>query len=659
MLNKFKNFDKGFVCFGLARPYLFVLVIQFFLLSNVSAYNLADPNTYLDPGKVERLMHKPNSPEEALVYSFVDWCIDSIEALNSEGKVKVETNNNYKIVHDGDSYEVRLSPFNIRFSTSERLELEQVLFKCRPMDKGLLDFVILVPEKLILKSGKDVDAVITTARRDISGQWDKGIQDFRTYNVLVEDLVVSDPKNVGTLRIAGGTLNGVLTFGNGGKWKQKVKGLMRGAEFKLHDKDERAHLRLKSLGFESDTAASNYQVYSDIKRKLRSLIFKEDATAKEAENLVHRLDVFLQNFGHENASATLEGLSFQTSDDNATFFTDSLKINSSYKRKPGSKTRLSGSVQTVLTNFGFSKTDKGSQTPVSVKIAQIKLNNKIDTGVIPPNLFKSINLASNASSTMPIDEDKKVEWYLSQAITKWTDILEKGSMEIAFKDIQAITTKLPPLAIGSAWIGCGMDFRPSRENVVRINAGYSDFKCPSFKERIKSANLFLRLANLPSISELLPGSDKNKQGDIGEEVVKKLKHTINVSTMELSVMASLIGVPASAATFDIDIKSDPKAKFFSTGYVNITLEGPDNFMKIINALYPKPGLLQMIAAVTALGQRLEKDGKVIDQLNLTVDKNGRIFLNKKDITNLFFSTGEGAKSGVKSSSPSEQKEAHH
>jgi hypothetical protein len=101
------------------------------------------------------------------------------------------------------------------------------------------------------------------------------------------------------------------------------------------------------------------------------------------------------------------------------------------------------------------------------------------------------------------------------------------------------------------------------------------------------------------------------------------------------VTDSFITFPASKFILNLTANVDNTAKFLSTGTMNIEVENPDDFMRVIQSFGTDPQVQQMLATLTALADRTDENGKIVDRVNAKFDQQGKIFINTKDVTSMF------------------------
>lgn len=80
----------------------------------------------------------PDNPEEALVYDFVDWALDSFSSVVEELNIYLETESNYSLTRAGKNYEVRLQPFLLNIDDDLVVDLSPLVIICQLQGKDKL-----------------------------------------------------------------------------------------------------------------------------------------------------------------------------------------------------------------------------------------------------------------------------------------------------------------------------------------------------------------------------------------------------------------------------------------------------------------------------------------------------------------------------------------
>ena len=108
------------------------------------------------------------------------------------------------------------------------------------------------------------------------------------------------------------------------------------------------------------------------------------------------------------------------------------------------------------------------------------------------------------------------------------------------------------------------------------------------------------------------------------------------SALAFSLKDSFVAFPATRLNIDLAAAVNSAAKFMSTGTMKLAIENPDAFMQTAKDLGADPSMLQMLTSFTALANRTDENGKVVDRIDAEVNQEGKILVNKKDVTLMFF-----------------------
>ena len=108
------------------------------------------------------------------------------------------------------------------------------------------------------------------------------------------------------------------------------------------------------------------------------------------------------------------------------------------------------------------------------------------------------------------------------------------------------------------------------------------------------------------------------------------------SGLTLSMADSFIAFPAARIGLGLLAQVDQKAKYMSTGNLNLVIDNPDELTCIIRSFSADPETEKMMASLTALANRTQEGGKTVDRIDAKLDATGKVFINAKDVTPMFF-----------------------
>ena len=108
------------------------------------------------------------------------------------------------------------------------------------------------------------------------------------------------------------------------------------------------------------------------------------------------------------------------------------------------------------------------------------------------------------------------------------------------------------------------------------------------------------------------------------------------SGLTLTIRDSFLNFPAAKITLALLAQVEPSAMYSSVGTLNLVMENPEELKRIVQAYSAEPVIGQMLATLTALANRSQEGGKTIDRIDAQLDTSGKVFINAKDVTSMFF-----------------------
>jgi hypothetical protein len=155
----------------------------------------------------------------------------------------------------------------------------------------------------------------------------------------------------------------------------------------------------------------------------------------------------------------------------------------------------------------------------------------------------------------------------------------------------------------------------------------------------QAGRLRLELGRIPSLLNLINDPSAlaggNMQAVQGQLMMNGMAALMQ-SGMNLSMADSFIVFPAAKMTLALLAQVDPQAKYLSTGTMNVAIENPEELQRIIRSCSADPKIAQMLATLTALADRRQENGKTVDKIDAKIDATGKVLINAKDVTSMFF-----------------------
>ncbi|MEE4379128.1 MAG: hypothetical protein V2J55_16680 [Candidatus Competibacteraceae bacterium] len=107
---------------------------------------------------------------------------------------------------------------------------------------------------------------------------------------------------------------------------------------------------------------------------------------------------------------------------------------------------------------------------------------------------------------------------------------------------------------------------------------------------------------------------------------------------------TFIAAPDTRVDLDVTTQVDPEAAMGGAGEMLLRITGIDKVLEAAQTMPPEQQtFMPVLGMMLTMSNRAEEDGKVIDTYDLKLTKEGKLWLNGKDVTSMFLaSTGAGS-----------------
>lgn len=597
--------------------------------------------------------HAPKSAEEELVYDFVDWVLHIFSSVAGELGVTLETDKNYFITQTGESYEVRLDPFLIHFDEGVLLNFAPMVFTCRPQGKDKLGIEMFFPRKLpVLNNGKPT-AEITIASQQISGVWDRGMEFFDHGDLKLGEVVLRDIGSNARFSVQQIALNSRISHDAKGLWQAKYQGMLQGVSLT----DDDLNLRMDSLKLSSELRGNNYKTYGDIQKKyFRVADNLAEMELSELRDIMAMADTYLQLLISSESKVSIEGVVVEAGD---RIQLDGLEFSGLLEKDLQSNTfKMDGKGDVLGLSF-VEQADESNPRPLSVNLQQIKITDNVQFNPIPQTLFADMGRILEQVGLL--EDEEAVDNYLADEGLKFTrkilKLIAGGSMEIDLSDAIVSNVMEQPVTLGAVKLGGGFSAGNGTGGKVNVLAGFSGLAGLGQGNTTipQAARLNVTLDHIPSLLELISDPGSLAEGDMDQVQGQVMMNGVSAfltSPLRLSLTDSFVLFPTSRLNLELTANMDSAAQYLSTGSMKMVMENPDEFMQIAKAFGADEDMQQLLTMLTALSNRSNENGKVVDRLNAEVNGEGKVFANNKDITLMFFP--EQAETNEESETDSEE-----
>lgn len=583
------------------------------------------------------IVHHPASPEEELIYAFVDQILAAFPGPEQNQELSLATNRDYKVEKADGRYRVRLAPFTLTMAEAGSLEMGPVELSCEPKGKDLLSFTLRLPEKMPVQAAGKPGGELRIGSQEISGAWNRATSDFDRLDIKLANLVGENAEKSGRLTVAEILLNGGLAGGDNNTWQESVRGSLK--QLELTGKDLR--IALAGATIQGDMKGVDAVRYGALKARMQRF-GKQGAvpTPEELKQLFADIDLSLQLLSTYTSSMTMTGLA-------ATIEGSSISLDSAtytgdmHRETPGGELVAQSRGEAGKFRFEEAKTAEKPQ-PVSVVVERAGMSGQGRALAPPAGFFAEIGGSLAGADKVKPEE---AEGYMAgQALTVFRKVLElidSYGSEFTVSGLSVTNAGPQPITLESARFGGGFAVVNGAGGRLHGQIGFTGFRGMAGEGGTipEAANLSFAVNKIPSLLALLPAPGQmagTNMEMIQGQLMMQGMNALMTSGMIVSVNDSYLTFPASKLTLALMAQVDQKAKYMSNGTLHLAIEQPDEFARIVNSLSGDPETAKMLASVTALARRGTEGGKTVDRIDARLDEAGKVFINDKDVTALFF-----------------------
>ena len=579
----------------------------------------------------------PGTPEEELVYSFTDWFIELFPAPQPDVEFGLQTNRNYAIARVDGEYEVRLDPFTLLIDKTDTLELGPVVFRFNPQDGDLLSVRMRLADKAPISSNGKPEAMMTIGSQEISGLWNRRLMNFDKLSMQIADLVIEDALKTGRLSLAALVADGGRSEEQGGGWVEKFRGELKQLSFVEKNTD----FSIESISGQVVATGTNAPRFLELRTRLQKGFNRIDKLElTDIKPLMADLDEYMQLFNGYASTANLQNFHFASNDGTATLASIAL---TGGVHKEASTGKFIYNSEGKCNDFVFAeKESKHNQKPVAVTLRQVGLKSDGGMLAIPPHLFSEIFTAVEGYQQLkPEEADAYAARHGYAFLQKILSLIERYSSEVSVRDLKVVNAQPTPVTLDQATFTAGFDVGDGQGGQIHTLVDFSGFKGVSQGTNTvpQAGRIRLDLSRIPSLLKLVSDPTPLAMGNmqaIQGQIMMNGMGALMQSGLTLTMTDSFVQFPKAKTVLALVAQVEPNAKYLSSGTLNLTMENPDELKRIIQTYSADPETGKMLATLTALADRREEEGKTIDRINAKIDAEGKVFINSKDVTSMFF-----------------------
>lgn len=616
----------------------------------------------------------PASPEEEMIYGFTDWLIGLFPARTDQSPIGLKTEYNYAITAENGGYVVSLGEFVFYFDEQESFNLSPLVLHFQPQGTDKLAFQIQIPEKSLAETAGQPTAELTIAERSISGVWNQTSRYCDSTDLKLGNILFKPLKETGELKIEHMQFGSLYTKRDNQLWDEQFNGTIQGIA--LVDGKESLGLGDITLRYSLDGADASR--YEEIRKSFPGITANFEQTDLAGyKDLFQNLDAYFQLLNAYDFQVSMQNFAVETNEDSTKW--DTFSLTGNLKKDPAANI-FTGTSEAKVKGIAFTgKPAQEGMPAMSFVLDEVLYGGKINMKVPPPTLFtdffaaieaaeKAATQAAPAGQTaaenaaggpaeagqaaaedpaggQAAEAGNAVEAELARQGLGFTKailgLFKTSSFEFAINGL-AVDNAMPgPVRLKNAKVGGGFDVGSGEGGTVHGLFSFSGLNMgePANPTMPQAATVNFALAKIPSLLELISDPSAIAEGDLSKaqgEVMLNAMNTFMTAPMILTLKDSFVAFPNSGVNLDLALTLDSASKFMSTGTVTIAVENPDDLMQVAQALGADPDMQRMLTTLTAVSNRTEEKGKIVDRVEARLDPAGKVFVNAKDVTLLFF-----------------------
>lgn len=579
----------------------------------------------------------PGTPEEELVYAFTDWFIELFPTPQPELEFSLQTNPNYSITQVDGEYEVRLDPFTLVIDKTDSLELGPVQFRFKPQGKDLVAVRLQFPGKAAIKKHGQPEAELTIGSQQLAGLWNRSLMNFDQVNLQLANLAIEDVRKEGRLSLAALTAEGGRSEEQGGGWVEKFRGELKQLAFVEKDTD----FGIESITGQVVATGTNAPRFLELRTRLQQGLSRIDKLAlPELKPLMTDIDEYLQLFNGYASTGSLQGFHVTAQEGSATLASIAL---SGGVHKEAATGKFVYNSEGKCNDFSFAekKTDKKPQ-PVSVTLRQLGLKGDGGMQALPPHLFAE--LYTMIEGYQQVKKEEADAYAARQGYTfaqKILSLIERYSSEVGIHGLKIVNAQPGPITLEQATLSGGFDVGGGHGGTINTLVDFSGFQgvMAGANTVPQAGRIRLELSRIPSLLSLIKDPSALAQGNmqaVQGQLMMNGMAALMQSGLTVSIADSFVAFPAAKITLALLSQVEPNAKYLSTGNLHLSMENPEELNRIAQFYSADPETGKMLATLTALADRRQEGGKTIDRIDAKIDATGKVFINAKDVTSMFF-----------------------
>nr|WP_320010206.1 hypothetical protein [uncultured Desulfobulbus sp.] len=579
----------------------------------------------------------PAGPEDELIYAFTDWFIDLFPAEDPDANFSLQTNRQYTITRVGDEFEVVLAPFTLLIDKHDTLAFGPLTFRFRPQSGDLLAVRMQLADSAPITNHGKQEALLTIGSQNLSGLWNRQLKNFDAFDLTLADLAIEDVDKTGRLSLGELVAKGGRNEQENGDWTEDFHGALKQLAFV----ERKANFGIDSIEGQVVARGTNAKRFLELRTSMQKVLGRlDELSMEEVKPLMSDIDEYMQLFNGYTSSGELKNFHLSSRDGVATLA--SITMSGGVEKEPTTGKFIYSS-DGQFNDFTFNENSSGkNQNPVSVVLHKIAMKGNGAMDALPPNLFAEIFAGVEEYQKLDPKEADAFAAQKGYAIgKKILALFERYAGEVSVHELLVANALPTPISLDKATVGVGFDTGDGQGGIIHTLVDFAGLKgLPMPPDSVPEAGrVKLELSHIPNLLNLITDPTPLSQGNmdaIQGQVMMNGMGALMQSGLMLNVTDTFVNFPATKITLALLAKVNPNSKYMSTGTLNLALENPDELKRILQTYSKDPGIEQAFGMLTALANRTQEGGKTVDRIDAEMDPQGKVIINQKDVTPMFF-----------------------
>jgi hypothetical protein len=622
----------------------------------------------------------PASPEEARIRDMVSRMITMTSAFSGVSDNKVIADNvlqidpNYTVTpwiqlttkerqqivpeytsSDDEKYKntfsVNLGKVGIKTQSGEAISIDApFILKVETTEKDKLFCTLILPPSIPLTSEGRQLLKITSTASTIEGIWDEDLKAFTTTLYKIQSpAVFFGPRedNSGGFDYSAELTNidfkSVLDT-DGPDWSYKTNG--KAKAFTVSGKDiplftiGAANLSSSGEGNEAQTLRSLIKEYVNCISSFQESIAANDidGMASNGETFFSIIDSALKIYSKSNADFQLKDINISNPEKSkSTFHIDDINLTSKDSRTAQGNI-VSNTAFTV--NHISSLINETEQQPTTVKVDEVSFKFSGGLEKIPEDFFVSNYRKIKPMIKPVIDESANEAEFTGMAIEIGRNILallREYKEDITVNNVEVkgpFNGKLANFTLAQGITAAG-----GKDNSTSHKISFSGLDVPAMAALLPTdANIDIQALQLPPLLSLVPDAATTAQliKDGTLESYYKSKILEESRFIEGVIDSNYITFANAAIKLNGHFQQDSSSPLMAQGKAVMEIENADNINTILSSLPNMQQLQGPLIMLTSFADRSTEGNKTIDTIKLALTPEGKIMVNNKDLTGIFF-----------------------